>query len=329
MPSINARPASVTAIAVSVLLLSAAEILLAYLIFAGLRNDPYIPVDDQMAPYALSVVFIFLFLLAAAGIAGFAAALGLLRMRNWGRLTTLVIAGLILCTSLFGLFVSILLMFGSAAIPGESGFAFGTGAILLSLCVLIFAFGLWWIILLNRKNIREQFSPQETNQNHSAADKSRCPPPIALLAWLMVASSILCLISWPLLFGKIPAMLFTHIYLHPASSWIWAINSIFFIACGIGLLKLQRWSYTATIAIHAFWMISLLVSQLSPLYSNYTSECLDALQLTEIIGTSSLSFIPAWLSATLTALPTALLIAGLFYYRPSFLAASLARHQAQ
>src|SRR5262249_22036861 len=145
-----------------------------------------------------------------------------------------------------------------------------------------------------------------------------CPPPIALLAWLMIVSSALSAVSWPLILGRIPAMLFTHIFSPQASLWIWIANILFFLLCGIGLLKLQHWSYTGTIALHVFWLASPFVSQLSPQYPAYLQNCLSALEIQENYPGLNLLRFPQWISAVITALPTALLIAGLFYYRRSF-----------
>jgi hypothetical protein len=131
----------------------------------------------------------------------------------------------------------------------------------------------------------------------------------------MIASGALSAISWPLLLGKIPAMLFTHIFAAKASHWIWGVNTFLFLVCGIGLLKLQRWSYPATIALHVFWLVSLFVSQISPLYNRYISLCLSTLSAPNSYISLGMNRFPQWVSAILTAIPTALLIAGLFYYR--------------
>jgi len=108
---------------------------------------------------------------------------------------------------------------------------------------------------------------------------------------------------------------------------IWLANILLFAACGIGLLKLQRWSYDGTIALHLFWLVSLLTSQLSSNYQTYTLLCLKILDLGEAYPVLNRMHFPRWVSATTTAIPTALLIAGLFYYRRSFLqAVQTSRH---
>ena len=117
-------------------------------------------------------------------------------------------------------------------------------------------------------------------------------------------------------------MLFIHVFSMATSKWIWAANIVFFLICGLGLLKLQRWSYTGTIALHAFWLVSMFVSQMSPFYELYLRLCLNALEIPQTYPELSLPRSSPWLTAIVSAIPTALLIAGLFYYRRSFLKAA-------
>jgi hypothetical protein len=185
---------------------------------------------------------------------------------------------------------------------------------------LVFLIAVWWIILFSRHSVAAQFA-SNANSALPFAKQPSCPPPIALLAWLMIASGALSAISWPLILGKIPAMLFTHIFSSQASRWIWGVNAVLFVACGIGLLKLRRWSYSTTIALHVFWFTSLFVTQLSPLYNRYLSICLAALSVPNSYISLGIDRLPQWASVLFSAIPSALLIAGLFYYRPAFVKA--------
>ena len=117
-------------------------------------------------------------------------------------------------------------------------------------------------------------------------------------------------------------MLFTHVFSMTSSKWIWAANVILFLICGIGLLKLERWSYTSAIVLHAFWLGSMFVSQLTSAYEPYLRTCISALVIPQLYPGLSVPHFSPWLTATVSAIPTALLIAGLFYYRASFLKAA-------
>ena len=259
-----------------------------------------------------------------AGIAGVLISIGLFRARNSARIATLVLGALVAFFSAIGVLAACVALFGFLSlglgieIPTTKG---GYYFSLLLIYALIFGLALWWIILFSRKSVAAQFSSNTDPSAPSSIKKPACPPPIALLGWLMILTAALSALSWPLIFAKIPAMLFTHVFSLETSKWIWAANILLFLVCGIGLLKLQRWSYTSTIVIHAFWLVSLFVSQLSPQFPTYLANCYATLQLDQT-ATYFIHFnFPLWVSAIFTAIPTILLIAGLFYYRPSFLKA--------
>lgn len=263
-------------------------------------------------------------ILSAAGLPGILISIGLFRARNWSRIAALVVAALVLLFCVLGILITAVLAFGlfglglGVEVP-RTGDSYYLWLAVFYLFVLVLA--LWWILLLSRRSVAAQFSGAQLAEASLVAKKPACPPPIALLGWLMIAISVLCALSWALILGKIPAMLFTHIFSPGTSKWIWAVNILLFLACGIGLLKLQRWSYTGAIALHAFWLVSMFVSQCSPLSDKYLELCLNALAPPDTFFHVGYHIGSRFASAVITAIPTALLIAGLFYYRRSFLKA--------
>lgn len=308
----------------SILVLSVAHILFWFRLAINARSDA-----PGSYPYNLFSPVAFAF--SAAGLFGAAVAIGIFFARNWARLGALVIAALVAPFCAFGILVLVMLSFGAPSLGLEVEISQKGDLVLAGIVYsLSFALALWWIFLLSRKSVAAQFvGPQPIAMSAASPKKSACPPPIALLAWLMILSSSLSALSWPLILGKIPAMLFTHIFATEPSRLIWILNILLFAACAVGLLKLQRWSYDSTIALHLFWLVSLLVTQLSSNYEAYTRLCLNTLDLGETYPILNRVHFPQWISATATAIPTALLIAGLFYYRRSFLqAVQTSRHSA-
>jgi len=307
---------SVRIAAGSILLFSLTHIIFwGMLAFSARANLP----DTSPYSYFSSILCIF----SAAGLFGAIVAVGICRARNWARVAALVLAALIAFFCIFAVLALAVMAFGSFSmglgieIPQKSDLTR-----IALVYFLIFSLALWWIILFSRKSVAAQFSTSTTALDQTIPARPACPPPIRLLAWLMIFSSTLSALSWPLILGRIPAMLFTHVFSAQTSKWIWAANILLFTACGIGLLKLQRWSYSATIALHAFWLVSLLFTQLSPNYNQYMNRCLDALELSQTYPALTHLRFPKWLSALTTAIPTALLITGLFYYRRAFLKAA-------
>ena len=277
--------------------------------------------DSSEFPFGY--VFPVLCVFSAAGFPGIVVGAGLFRPQNWARVAALVISVLVGCFCALSVLALLIVSFGGLSLG--LGVEIPQKSDLLRVAViyfLIFAVAVWWLVVFSRKSVAAQFSSSNGAKLEDARKKPACPPPIALLAWLMIISSALSAISWPLIFGRIPAMLFTRVYPIQTSQWIWAANILLFLLCGVGLLKLQRWSYDATILLHVFWTVSLFFSQLSPGYPGYVRECLLALEFPSTINDPTAFVFPYWLTAIVSVVPTFLLIVGLFYYRGRFLKAA-------
>ena len=318
MPSLT--PA-VRIAASSILLLSLVHILFFALLAVTIKAD--LPPEF---PY--NYFFPILCIVSAAGLLGVLVAAGLFHARNWARIAAIALAAIVAFFCAFGILVPLVFIFG-LVLPTRLGVGVDIPAgnrsdfiRLLLVYLFVFCLAIWWIFLFSKKRVVAQFSANVASVAPVVPQKPACPPPIALLAWLMIISSALSALSWPLVLGRIPAMLFTHIFYAPASSWIWAINLIVFLACGVGLLKLQRWGYDATLVIHVFWTVSLFFSQLSPNYPAYIRECLLSLQFPSTINDPTAFIFPYWLTAILSVVPTLLLVVGLLYYRKGFLKAA-------
>lgn len=277
-----------------------------------------------------AILHIAIYIIAAAGCAGVAVAVGIFKARNWARIATIALGAL----TAFACALALIVLFILIATPNAFGFFQnlaeqnrGNFMWMALIYLFVFLLSIWWIVLFSKARIAEQFSDNASVGVKASSNKPKCPPPIALLAWLMIATSALSAISWPLILGRIPAMLFTHIFSAQPSQWIWGANTVLFVACGIGLLKLQRWSYSGTIILHVFWLLSLFVTQLSPLYGRYLSICLSVLSPPDTFISLGTDPLPQWASALFSAIPTALLIIGLFYYRPAFVRAVADSHR--
>ena len=276
--------------------------------------------DLDASPYTLFFPVALAFSLL--GVIGVLVGVGIFRARAWARVAALVLAALVAIFCVFGLF-ALFFLAGAAKALGLEIHSENTGYLVAvgSLYFAVLGIALWWIYLFSRSSVAAQFSLSCRAVPDGTPAKATCPPPIALLAWLMIASSLLSALSWPLILGKIPAMLFTHIFSSTTSKWIWIANIALFLACGVGLLRLRRWSYSGAIALHTFWLVSVFVTQLSAGYDAYMRRCIETLSLGEAYPVLSRIHVSPWASAVTTAIPTALLIVGLFHYRSSFLRA--------
>ena len=126
--------------------------------------------------------------------------------------------------------------------------------------------GVWWLVLLNRKDVARQFTSEGMLQGDGAtsiAAKPRCPLPMAILACFQLFSA--CWMPMLLLLPvSIPAVLFGHAIFGRPAAIIYAVLGITLALCAIGLLLLKKWSYSLLIGYHVFYSASGLVGLLSP-----------------------------------------------------------------
>src|ERR1700730_18663103 len=154
MPASPARSGAVTAAAVVAILGSILLLLGAVFGLLGvvmMQNMPANPGAEQ-PPELRYAGFIGVAFIAAGGIWGLASGIGLLRYRNWARISTLVWSGLAVAfCGLAMFFVS------SMKMPIPPNAAAGTEQAVRVLIVIIYGLplliGVWWLILFTRKPI--------------------------------------------------------------------------------------------------------------------------------------------------------------------------------
>src|SRR5262249_44582245 len=192
----------------SILLLSVVHVLFWAFLAFSLRAD--LP-SEFPYNYFLPAMFV----ISVAGALGIVVAAGIFRARNWARVAAIALAAIVAFFCLLGMLVPLLLILGLVLPPGL-GVEFSVHRTdfirLLLVYFFVFSLAIWWIVLFSRQRVAAQFSPSATPTASAIPKKPVCPPPIALLAWLMIVSSALSAVSWPLILGRIPAMLFTHIF---------------------------------------------------------------------------------------------------------------------
>lgn len=258
---------------------------------------------------------------------GVATGIGLLYLRKWARISILIWGGFCAFFGVIGIPFALLMPFSQTPnapnLPAEGMQLFR--GILLIIYGVPLAIGIWWLILFNRKSVKAQFAGQGVSAELGLPQKPACPLPIAVLAWIYVAS-VLNLLFLPLLPFHVPLMVFGYVLPGSAGKIVLIITSLAFGIAGIGLLKLKSWSYSLTIGLQIFWLASGIVSALTPNYravmDSYMKEVQASFHLPET-GASPFNFAQhyGWMMAG------GLVIAGailglLVYYRPRFLEAS-------
>lgn len=233
---------------------------------------------------AMSAVFMLFFL--AIFVFGIFVGVGVLRRRNWARITILVWAGFMTLICVGSLAFS-LVIFGVVqnqlpnVNPAEAAKVMQFTKIFLAVfygiptCV-----GIWWLILFTRKRVAAAFTnageyvqamdPSGFPQTELAASvppqpKPACPLPLAIFSVFLIFSSLLTLvfllIPMPL---NIPMFLFGHVFVGAAPRWIMGLIGLLYGVAGFGTLKLKPWAFYTELSIQCVFLVSAVLTAFSP-----------------------------------------------------------------
>jgi hypothetical protein len=275
-PSASVMAAGIVSIVGSVLvLLGAAMGLMGVLMAPMTRANPELP------HFALVIAGGTVAFIMALGIFGVFSGVGLLRLKNWARVSTLVWAGI---TVVFAALV--LVVFAFAPFPTSSNTSANLSGFVRA-TVLIFygmplAIGIWWLILFNQQVIANQFlqgagGPLDASgfPEPTSASKPSLPLPIAVLGVFLLISSLSVIMP---LFLPVPVILFGHAIRGVAGIATWFAVCFLYGAAGIGLLRLKPWSYVLTLGLQLFWFLSGIVTLASGNYPALIHEAMSSMQ---------------------------------------------------
>ena len=255
---------------------------------------------------------------------GIATGIGLLYLRNWARISILIWGGLFVFFGVIGMLFIFLMPFPTSPnAPGLSPEAMpGVRLILFLVYGPPLALGAWWLALFNRKGIKAQFTGSALPADPSVPAKPACPLPISVLAWFYI-TSILNLLFLPFFPSHVPVLVFGQVLPSTLGWTILLLSFLAFFVAGIGLLKLQPWSYDLTIGLQFFWLASSVVTVLTPNYKtlmdSFMKEFQSSLHLPETpFSMADFSKNYGW-SVLIGLLIAGAILAMLVYYRPRFL----------
>jgi hypothetical protein len=158
----KSRSAGITVIAVLQLIGSALLLALAALMaFAMIMATPP-PSDPRLPPIFFTVMRVVLpFFYAIPAVWGIVTGVGLLQLKNWARISTIVISVVLIVFGAFGVLTS--MVFFLKPPPGNGVdtkiFSIIGAATALSALAQI-GIGIWWMVFFNRASVKAQFLPQ-------------------------------------------------------------------------------------------------------------------------------------------------------------------------
>lgn len=221
------------------------------------------------------------------GVAAFAAAvvvwgvvtgLGLLWMRTWALISTLIFSFLLLGTGL-GVLAMDLLPLAPAAPASAAAAVHVVDTFLGLMCT---GLAIWWIAYFVRPHSQAAFF---TTRRDGAPP--RVPISIAVIAWFLLGGGVLSVLFTPLLGAHASFALGMHpLRGHAAQSALIAAGAISMIV-GLGLVELRSWARVAAMVWVVLWLINSVLAWLKPA------------ALTDVLGARALSMPPLALMISL------------------------------
>jgi hypothetical protein len=279
------RSAGVTVIAVLSILGSLFFLLVACVMALGIvLGGSKLPAgtDPQTAQFAkFGMVFGIVFMTAPA-IWGLTSGIGLLRLRNWARLSSLIFSGIIAFMGLMSpIFVLSLPM---APPPNADASIMRIVKIVMAVSYLsLAALGVWWMIYLTRPRIKAQFQsalpaaqPGATlaQPGFTLPARSGRPLSISIIGWLMIVGTCFVPINFAL---HLPMVFFNRILMGSVANLALALFGTVGLVTGVGLLRLRPFARLVAIGYLLLGTLNGITFWLMPGSSERMARIFDAM----------------------------------------------------
>jgi len=275
------RSAGVTVIAVLSLLGSLFALLMGLLVASvpflasklGEKNSPFDPGTFKVIMILAAFVYL------GPAVWGICSSIGLFRLKEWARISTIVFAVLLILMSGFGGLMMVLVPLpttpnSSADASIQAWVRLFMGMVSLALVSL----GVWWTVFLTRRKAKEQFVPPQVagtdgtvlsnggvpslaNAVLPLSSAPRRPLSLTILAWFLLVG---CLFAPFSIFLHAPVMLFNRIL----TGWQGTAYLVIFAALnlyvGIGLLRFKPSARSVGVVYYGFFFVNMAVFYLAP-----------------------------------------------------------------
>jgi hypothetical protein len=249
------RPTSITLVAAILMTVGTISLLLVILVLAA-------PLLQSGSPFGASISTPGIFgtnsrrlVLTGGGLWGIVTGVGLLRLREWARISIVVWAGILVF--LGAVFIEVLLFIPIPALTNVSAqgqatlYHFTTTFFLFLLAV-----GGWWFCLFNTSSIRDFFQ-----RNAQGTGRAPLPLSISLVGWFLVLSGCL---TFVLALMRQPATFFNLKLGRWGALLIYLAMSVAELYLGIGLLKAKTLSRIIAVYFFLFGLLDSVFFLLHP-----------------------------------------------------------------
>jgi hypothetical protein len=311
------RSAGITVIAILQLIGSALLLVLAALMaFAMIVATP--PASDPRLPpmFFTMMRVVVPFFYAIPAVWGIITAVGLLQLKNWARISTIVFSVLLMVFGAFGVLTSMVFFLNPPLGNGLDPKMFSIIGAATALCALAqIGVGIWWMVFFNRAGVKAQFLPQalpypQAGQGAApyAIDMphSATPPPPSLTTPPGVATPTdvttpplavlqrparplsISIIGWFMLAGCIflpfsivlraPTVLFTAILTGWPAVILLSLFGALHLYMGIALLKMKSSGRLVGTGYYIFGLLNTAIFYLAPGRNARIAKLMDAAQ---------------------------------------------------
>jgi hypothetical protein len=295
------RSVGVTVTAVVVLFGSGLTLLAGVMMLFASSSDLPIP-ENQVHFLKYFMVFLALVLFAAAAW-GIASGTGLMRLREWSRISMLVFSALLLFVCIPGLLMFLFMPFpppGTAPSPElTKEMLAATRIFMVVLYGILAALGGWWIYFFNKRSTKDQFLKVripglEGMPGAEVISPYARPLSITLIAWWLLISGFIGVLG---LSVNPPVFFLGYFFKGTYASVLMLALALVQSLIGFGLLKLRPWGRTLAIYYFQFLIFNSLTMVLIPgtqaRFEQAMSEMLSDMQGT--LGTPpSPMHVPIW-----------------------------------
>jgi hypothetical protein len=294
------------------------------------------------------VGFVWLFLIAVA-VFGIFVGVGIIRRRNWARISILVWGSFMAVVSAITIPV---LFFVFSAMPGmmpKEADAAPVISMMKWISILIYGIplvvGIWWLVLFTRPRVAAAFAsaglapypptmdvsgfplPQPT-VTVSLSPKPACPLPLMILAGFLIFSALfmVLLVLVPVT-SSMPFFFFGHFYSGLTAKVILGLMGLVFGAAGVGMFKLKPWALHTILLLQCVFLVNGIMSVLNPRFLAVMQEAMQHADAENPVFAGGNPFLTGSFFQTIMIFSlcfSAALIALLLFYRSRFLEAALA-----
>jgi hypothetical protein len=262
------RSVGVTVSAVLAILGGILTLLAGVMLLFGLSSGVPIP-ENQVHFLKYFMVFTALFLFAA-GAWSIATGMGLMRLREWSRISVLVFSALLLLVCVPGLLMFLAMPFpppGTAPTPElTENVLKATRVFLVIFYAILAALGGWWLYFFNKRSTKDQFLKVkipglEGMPGAEVISSYARPLSITLIAWYLLISAFVGVLGLSM---NPPVFFLGYFFKGTFASLLMLALALVQSLIGFGLMKLRPWGRTLAIYYFQFLIFNSLTMVLVP-----------------------------------------------------------------